>query len=570
MPLDGIYLHLLTDELKSKLIGAKVEKIHQTGKVEMIFSFRARSDAFKLLLSASGNCPRIHFTTKPIENPAKPPMLCMLFRKHLTGAYLTDMVQAGFDRILKLVFSAINEVGDKVKRTVVVEIMAQYSNIILLDENDVIIDSVKRVDKSKSSVREILPSLKYVLPPGQDKLDITKVSADEIIENIVLKDAPLKNAILSVLEGVSPAAAKEISFNAGDPEKNSRDLSFYEKLKLKESLESLENIIVDNKTYPNIISSKDGKLLDFSYMPFLSFGGSVKTVVYKSLSETLENFYFERERLERTKTKSEDLWKTVNNLIERYSRKISAQMAELKNCSGKDEKKLLAELINAYVYNLKKGDSIYRVPNYYNGGEFISAPVKPELTPAENAAKLYKEYKKMKTAEEMLARFIDEGERDLEYLKTVLDELKRADTDKEIAEIRRELTDGGFIKKKSVSKEKKTAPLPPLEFTSPGGFKVLVGRNNISNDKLSLKTAKKDDIWFHIKDAPGSHVILSSGGSDVSNEDIVFSAEKAKYYSGKRGDAPAEVDYTSVKNLKKPAGARPGFVIYHVYKSVRV
>ena len=570
MALDGIFLHLLSEELKEVLIGSKVDKIHQTQKVELVFTMRTRNGAYRLLLSASGNAPRLHLTTHSIENPPKPPMLCMLLRKHLGSATLVDIQQEGLDRILKLVFSSVNELGDRVTRTLVIEIMAQYSNIILLDENGVIIDSVKRVDNTKSSVREVLPGLPYELPPGQNKLSITENTTDEIISAITSKNTKLNNAILSSMEGMSPVLCREIAFRTAGIDAVADELSDGQKAKLAFEFDMLKNTVLNRTVSPNAVADADGKLLDFSFVPITQYGSAAQYLSYESLSETLERFYFERERLARTKSKAEDLFKNINNLIERLAKKISNQMAELEECKDREEKKIFAELINANLYRLSKGSSVYELENYYDDYKTVAIPVKPELTPTENAQRYYKEYRKLRTAEEMLTKLIAEGREELSYLRTVLDELSRAETEREISEIRQELSDGGFVRQKNQGKVKRSQPMPPLEFDAPDGFKVWVGRNNIQNDKLSLKTAMKSDLWFHIQKAPGSHVILSLEGRTPTEKAMEFAAKVAAYYSSGREAGAVEVDYTEVRNLKKPVGSKPGFVIYHIYNSVLV
>ena len=568
MALDGIFLHLLAEELKEILIGAKVDKIHQTQKTELVFTLRTRSGAYRLLMSASGNAPRLHLTTHSIENPANPPMLCMLMRKHLGGATLLDICQEGSDRILKMVFSCVNEIGDRVIRTLVIEIMAQYSNIILLDENSVIIDSVKRVDMTKSSVRQILPSLKYELPPMQNKLDILTSEASEIVDAVIRKDTRLSNAILSSVEGMSPVLCREIAFRTGGIDAVSSELTETQRAKLTFEFEVLKSTVAGRTVAPTAVADADGKLLDFSFIPITQYGSAAKYTSYESLSEVLESFYYERERLARTKSKAEDLFKAVSNLIERLAKKISNQMTELEECKGREEKRIFAELINANLYRLSKGQVVYELENYYDENNIVKIPVKPEFSPAENAQRYYKEYRKLRTAEEKLTELIEQGRQDLEYLRTVLDELNRAETEREISEIRAELADGGFVKHKSNGKVKKNQPLPPLEFTAPDGFRVYVGRNNVQNDRLSFRTASKNDIWFHIQKAPGSHVILETDGKTPTEAAMEFAAKTAAYYSSGREAGAVEVDYTQVRNLKKPAGAKPGFVIYHVYNSV--
>ena len=568
MALDGIFLHLLSQELKEVLLGAKVDKIHQTQKTELVFTMRTRAGAYRLLVSASGNSPRLHLTSHAIENPANPPMLCMLMRKHLGGATLVDIKQVGFDRILKLIFSCINEIGDRVERTLVVEIMAQYSNIILLDEKEFIIDSIKRVDSTKSSVRQVLPALKYELPPSRNKLDILADNAGMIISELTKKDVILSNAILGSVEGMSPVICREIAYRVSASETPANELTATQLEKLKFEFDVLKNTVANRTVSPTAVADADGKLLDFSFIPVTQYGSVAKYTAYESLSQVLEEFYYERERLARTKSKAEDFFKTVNNLIERLAKKISNQMTELDECKDREEKRIYAELINANLYRLSKGAAVYELENYYDENKLVRINVRPELTPAENAQRYYKEYRKLRTAEEKLTELIEQGRQDLEYLRTVLDELNRAETEREITEIRQELADGGFVKHKSQGKQKKNQPMPPFEFTSPDGFKVYVGRNNIQNDKLSLKTAEKTDLWFHIQKAPGSHVVLSLEGKEPTDTALEFAAKTAAYFSSGRQAGAVEIDYTQVKNLKKPAGSKPGYVIYHVYNSI--
>lgn len=570
MALDGIFLRLLAQELQNKLLGARVDKIYQTQKVELVFLMRTRNGAYRLLLSASGNAPRLHLTEQQIENPANPPMLCMLLRKQLASAVLTDIEQIGFDRILKLGFIATNELGDRVRRTLVIEIMAQYSNIILLDENDMIIDSVKRVDATKSSVREVLPSRPYTLPPQQNKLDILTSDTQDIISAVSNKEKRLSDALLNVVQGMSPTLCREVAYRAGAADTYAQMLSDSHKKMLAFELDILKNTIQNGTVAPTCVADADGKLLDFSFIPITQYGSAVQYRSYESLSELLEGFYYEKERLIRTKSKAEDLFKAVNNLIERLAKKINNQMLELEACKDRETKKIYAELINANLYRLAKGTPFYEVENYYDNNQTVKIAVKPELSPSENAQKYYKEYRKLRTAEDMLTKLIAQGRDDLAYLRTVLDELNRAETEKEIAEIRSELADGGYMKRKTGAKQKKSQSLPPLEFVSPDGFKVYVGRNNIQNDKLSLKTAAKTDMWFHIQKAPGSHVILALNGEKPTETAMEFAAKTAAYYSSGRESGSVEVDYTEARNLKKPVGAKPGYVIYHVYNSVLV
>lgn len=571
MATDGIFLHFLKNEIADFATGAKVDKIYLPSKYEMVMTLRTRTESKKLFISVGGNAPRLNFTDYTPENPAKPPMLCMLLRKQLTGAVVTGIRQAGLDRIIFIDFNATDEIGDRVKRTLVIEIMAQYSNCILLDENEVIIDSLKRVDASKSSVREILPKLPYRLPPAQNKADIRSVPVREIVEQADLQaNKKLSSALLGVISGMSPLVAKEIAYRVtlGDPEVST--LSDNAKERLIHELNGLKQLIENGESAPCRLKDENGKYLEFSYLPLTLYSNSAKIEKCGSLSEILDSFYYEREKFQRAKSKAEDLFKAVSSLTERTARKINMQREDLKATDDMDTKRLYAELINSALYSLKKGDKEYNIPNYYDDYNMLTVPADPLLTPSQNSQKYYKEYRKAQTARKVLTEQIEKGIEDLEYLATVEDELKRSETEKELNEIRAELSACGFLKSKTGTKNKKNAPMPPIKIEAPDGFIVYVGRNNLQNDELSFRRAQKNDVWFHAQKAPGSHVVLSTDGKEPTDRAMEFAAETAAYYSSVRERGMVEVDYTKIRNLKKPPASRPGFVIYHIYNTVYV
>lgn len=571
MAIDGIFLHFLKNEIADFAIGAKVDRIYLPTKYELVLVLRTRTQTKKLFISVSGNSPRINFTEFTPENPMTPPMLCMLLRKQLCGAVITDIRQIGFDRILMIELDATNEIGDRVRRTLVVEIMAQYSNCILLDENGIIIDALKRVDSSKSSFREILPQKEYKLPPQQNKYSITDDSPEKIAEAVLgYRDKRLSGAIISTLAGISPLISKELAYRVALSDADISELTDAMKDRIVHELTFLSETVKERKVRPCYLTDNDGAYLDFSYMPLTLYDNSAKVNFTETLSEILDMFYFERERLQRAKSKAEDLFRTVASLIERITKKLNVQREELLSCEDMETKRLYAELINANLYSLDKGRTVYELQNYYDGYNTVMIPVQPHLTPSQNAQRYYKEYRKSQTAKRMLSELIEKGTADLQYLLSVQDELSRASTERELAEIRTELSSAGFLKSKTGTKNKKNSPLPFLEFVSPGGFKVFVGRNNIQNDNLSFKKASNNDIWFHSQKAPGSHVILSLEGREPAPRDMEFAAETAAYFSSVRDRGMVEVDYTKVRNLKKPAGANPGFVIYHIYNTLYV
>lgn len=571
MAIDGIFLHFLKNEISEFAIGAKVDKIYLPTKYELVLGLRTRTQSKKLFISVSGNSPRINFTEYTPENPMTPPMICMFFRKQLQGAVITDIKQIGFDRILMLEFDATNEIGDRVKRTLVVEIMAQYSNCILLDENGVILDALKRVDASKSSFREILPQRMYKLPPQQDKMNILEDDAHETAQKILLcKDKKLSSAILTVLGGISPLISRELAYRVTLGDTDVSSMSDGAKERLAHELSFLADTVKDNKAKPCYLTDDDGNYIDFSYMPLTLYDNSARVNFTDTLSAIPDIFYFERERQQRARSKAEDLFRTVANLIERTSKKICVQREELCETDEMETKRIYAELINANLYALTKGHTVYEVANYYDDYNVVKIPVEPHLSPSANSQKYYKEYRKAQTAKKMLTELIEKGTADLQYLLSVQDELSRAETERELAEIRAELSQAGFLKSKTGTKNKKNAPLPFLEFEAPDGFRVYVGRNNLQNDNLSFKKASKNDIWFHAQKAPGSHVILSLDGKEPTPAAMEFAARTAAFYSSVKDRGMVEVDYTKVKNLKKPPASNPGFVIYHIYNTIYV
>ena len=569
MALDGILLHLAKKEILDSAQFSRVEKIHQPSREELVIHLRGKGGSKKLLLSVRANSPRIHFTQHAPENPATPPMFCMLMRKRLVNAALIDVRQSELDRVLYIDFDATNEIGDKVKLTLSIEIMAKHSNIILFDEEGKIIDALKRVDLSQSTVRQILPGFRYTSPPPQNKLNILEHSTENIIEQIKsFENKTLSSAILSSLQGVSPLTSRELAGEFSEHFVDEVSDSGFEETSRK--IDELRTIVQSGSGIPFMLKDENSKPVDFSFMPIKQYGTKYLTEEKESFSDLLDEFYFECDRLDRTRQKAQDLVKLLNSAIARISKKISLQQAELKQCADRELLRISAELINANLYRLEKGAAFYDLENYYDENKPIRIKADPSKNPAANAQKYFKDYRKAKTAETMLTELIEQGKNDLQYLETVADALDRASTQAEIEEIRSELVVSGFAKNKRKNSQKQTKLLPPMEYRTTDGFRVLVGRNNMQNDKLSLKTASKSDMWLHTQKFPGSHVIIVSDNKEISDDAIVEAAEIAAYHSKARDAKLVPVDYTYVKHLKKPQGAPPGKVIYHVYYSVNV
>lgn len=569
MALDGIFLSKIKNELLEEIRLSRVEKVHQPSREELVIHLRGKTGAKKLFLSIRGNSPRIHLTEHAPENPAVPPMFCMLMRKKLLNAQLTDIRQSGLDRILYLDFDATNEIGDKIKLILSIEIMAKYSNIILFDGNGKIVDAMKRVDLSQSAVRQILPGFNYIAPPPQSKLNIIDHTTENIIAQIkTFSTKTLSSAVLNTLQGASPLTCRELCGDFAELYTDEVSDRGFEILAGK--LNFLREIITSDSGTPFMLKDENGKPIDFSFFEINQYGSKYRAEVKENYSSLLDEFYFEADRLERTRQKGQDLVKLLGSAVARVSKKLALRQAELEHCADKEVLRINAELINANLYRLEKGAVFYDLENYYDNNKPIRIKADPSRSPAQNAQKYFKDYRKAKTAEQLLTGFIEESKQELAYLETVADSLERADTQAEIDEIRNELSLSGYVKKKKGADKKSTKTLPPIEYKTKDGFRVLVGRNNVQNDKLSLKTAAKSDMWLHTQKFPGSHVIIVSDNKEISDDAIVEAAEIAAYHSKARDAKLVPVDYTYVKNLKKPQGAPYGKVIYHVYYSVNV
>ncbi|MCM1544035.1 MAG: NFACT family protein [Ruminococcus sp.] len=568
MALDGIFLSKVRDELCEKAVGLRVDKVQQPSRDEVVLNLRGKSGAYRLLICVRADSPRVHFTAHSIENPPVPPMFCMLLRKYLTGALITDVRQQELDRILFIDFSASNEIGDRVNLTLCVEIMGKYSNLILINQDGMVVDSAKRVDITTSSVRQILPGIEYKLPPKQDKLCLENHEADEIIGKIkVQKDKYLSSAIMSTLQGVSPIISRELAYKACFDDVFVREMTALQFEALKAQVEKIKAELHHNGNV-YMVCHPDGKPKELSFISISQYDVSMPVKEYDSVSALLDEFYYERDRINRINLRGHELIKLLNNLLDRTARKVSIQAEELKKCGQKDDLKLYGELITSNLHLLQKGSAFYDVPNYYDNMNTVRIACNPALTPTENANKYYKEYRKAKTAEGMLQKLIVEGENEIAYFESVLDALSRADTDSELSAIRQELTLGGYVKHKGGKKQKAPKELPPIEYMSSDGYRILVGRNNVQNDKLSMKTANNNDMWLHTQGFPGSHVIIENKGGEVSDQSIEEAAAIAAVYSKAKDSSLVPVDYTKVRFLKKPVGAKPGKVIYHEYYTI--
>ena len=544
MALDGIYLHLLKNEISDRVTGCRVDKIYQPSKDEILFTFRTRNGTEKLLLSAKADCARIQFTSAHIENPKKPPILTMLLRKLLCGGVLKEIRQDGFERILTLVFDCRNDLGDPVIYNVIIEIMGRYSNIIITDETDKIIECIKRIDALKSSVRQILPGLKYALPPAQHKMNILTDDVSDIENAMAASHCQKRSkAAQEVLQGISPIVAREIEYG--------------------KTLTELKNDI--QHPIPTVVMLDGPK--DFTFFEPKQYDGMCQLKTFDDFSSLIDYFYYEQVRHDRIKQRSNDLFKHLTTLKERAVRKAINRQNELEECKDKDKFRIYGDIITANAYALKKGSFFYDLQNFYDNNAEIRIPADPTLSPSQNAQKYYKEYRKKQVAESKLNDFIAEAEDEAAYLESVIDSLSRAESDSEITAIRTELYESGFLSKRG-TKNNKQKKLPPKKYISSEGFTIYVGRNNVQNDQLTLKTAKNYDLWFHVKDAAGSHVIVTAVKDKPFTDTLIRQAAMLAAHNSKAaGSSNVAVDYTIVKNVHKPNGAKPGMVIYDNYNT---
>ncbi len=568
MALDGIFLRHIKTELEGILTDARVSQVYEPNRDELIINLRTFDGNKRLLLSTRADSPRVGITEYSVENPDKPPMFCMLLRKRLTSAKLTAIRQPGLERILMFDFDCINELGDRVMLTLVVEIMGKHSNIVLVDEKGLIIDALKRVDVTLSSKRLVLPSLIYEMPPSQDKLSIEIEDTYSIIDAIEnSEENRLDKAILNALTGVSPIICRELSYIATGAVDTDKDLmSGTEWLKLEEAIGELKYEVLNPKSYVVALKNNQGKLFDFAFMPISQYSDSAEKFEYDSFCKALDAFYHIRESLERMRVKSHTLSKLVFNNIERLSRKISVQKIELEKCQDREILRQKGDLIGANMHLIKKGAPFADVINFYdeNAGT-IRIALDIAKTPQQNAQKYYKDYAKAKTADKMLRVQIENSTEELAYLETVADEIARAESEQDLSGIRQELIAEGYLKEtKSEKNNRKQQKLKPdfREYETSDGFKVLVGRNNRQNDLLTLKTASKNDLWFHTKDIPGSHTVILTEGREVTETSILEAAQIAAYFSKAKDSSQVPVDYTVIRRVSKPQGAKPGKVVY--------
>ncbi len=566
MAFDGGFTYKMISELNTAQ-QSHIDKIYQPSRDVLVFLLRKKGFAKRLIISAKSGAARVHFTDEKYDNPAVPPMFCMLVRKHFSSARFLGAVGKGFERVIELNFETTNEMGDRVCQRIICELIGSQSNIILVASDGRILDAVRRSD-IETSRRIIQPGAIYEYPESQGKLDPLKNDTDTILKELLKRgEVPLSRALLDTVDGLSPLVCREISHRAGS---NDAPLSGSDISAVREGLSAIVGEL-SGEAKPCLLLKDDGTPADFSYTEIKQYGDAYRTEFFGSLSELLDAYYREREAAANIKRLSADILKLVNNLITRAEKRLNIRREELKACKDRENLRIYGELIKANLHMISGGSSFAEVQNFYDENlGIIRIPMDPALTPAANAARYFKEYKKSYNAEQTLSELINKDCSEIEYLSSVLESIARCTCAADIAEIRQELSVAGYLRTSSANGRKRDVSTPPAEFTSPDGYRVLVGKNNTQNDLITTRIATKGDLWFHVKGIPGSHVVVMCSGNEVSDETVIFAARLAAKNSKAATSSNVPVDYTPVKFVKKPNGAKPGMVIYTTNKTVFV
>lgn len=578
MPLDALCLRALVHELTPQLIGSRVEKIYQPDRDEVVLALRGgAAGACRLLLTAAPSAPRMQLIAQNRENPATPPMFCMLMRKYLQGGKLREIQQPDGERIATLVFDTTDEMGERVTRSLVCELMGRYSNIILCGSDGRIIDAVRRVDGDISGKRQILPGLYYRDPPAQEhKVNPYTISPAGFQAALAVADGAqrLDKWLLSSFFGLSPLLSRELSHRAtGDTAVQISQLSEAQKAHVCEVYFDFIHNLLENGGKPYLLTKTEDKaVFDFSMVPIAQYENAATVAQVASFSDLFTQFYEKKARHERMNRKAGEMLRTVTAARDRLLRKLSAQQEEILQTQNREHNRHMGELIMANLYQLEKGMHSVNVINYFEEScPTVEITLDLRYTPQQNAQRYFKLYTKAKTAEQMLTQQIAHGEQELQYLESVLEAVEQAENEADFAQLHEELVQTGVLSnKQKKGARQKPAKSAPYEYCTTDGFSVWAGKNNLQNDLLSLKTAYKTDMWFHTQKLHGSHVILVCDGQTPSDEAMTQAAMIAAYHSKGRTSSLVPVDYTAVRNLKKPNGSKPGFVIYHVYQTAYV
>ena len=566
MAFDAFFMKAVLEEIRAVALGARVEKIHQPSRDTVILQLRCEGGREKLLFSPNPAAPRLHLTGANPENPPEPPMFCMLLRKHLSGARLSQITQLPMERMAQFFFDCTDEMGYPVKKQLVVELMGRTCNLYLLDGDGRIIDCLRRIGLDESAKRAALPGLRYQLPEPPQKQNPEEMTQEEFTRLLSDPGADvLSDRLMDCLGGLSPLVCREASlFAAGSTDAR------VDSLEIADAAEKLYLFFREHLLHPApyVYTLPDGTPKQFAFCPIRQYGDCTKV---DSFSRLLDGFYALRGKKEAMAQKSQGLRKTVNNLRQRLERKLALQEKELAEAKERERLRQLGDILTANLHKIQKGQTKVLAEDFYDEEmKVVEIPLSALLSPQQNAARYYKEYAKKKTAEKELTRQIELGGQELEYLQSVLEELSRAGSDQELEEIRRELQEGGYIRGDSGKKTVKKGKLQPMRFVSTDGYPIYVGRNNYQNQELTFKLAGKDDLWLHAQKVHGSHVIISCGGTKPPDDTVTQAAQLAAHYAETTGGQNIPVDVTPVRQVKKIPGGKPGMVIYHTYRTVIV
>ncbi len=568
MALDGISIHALVHEFNEKLLNGKINKISQPEREELLITINTAEGNKRLLISANASLPFMYITEENKPAPQTAPGFCMLLRKHIGAGRIIEISQMGLERAVRFKIQHLNEMGDITFKYLYVEIMGKHSNIIFCNEENMILDSIKHISSAVSSVREVLPGREYFIPAQEGKINPVECNEDYFKNKVLKRSESIYKAIMSSFIGISPTIANEICYRAHlDSDVSCASLFDEHKDSLFNEFQKLmQDIINNNYSFNIIIDQSTDKPVEYAPLS-LSMYGDYSIRDYSSMSEVLVEFYAQRNAYTNIRQKSADLRKIISNHIERASKKLDLQLKQQKDTQKKDKYKLYGELLHTYGYEAKPNDKSITVINYYDNKE-LTIPLDPDISAADNAKKYFDKYAKLKRTAEALDTYIEQSKQELELLQSIEVALNIAENEADLKDIRKELSDHGFIKKHAGSKKEKSKKSKPLHFIDDNGFDIYVGKNNYQNDELTFKFATGNDWWFHTKKIHGSHVIVKSNGKELPDSTYEYAAELAAYYSSGRDSDKVEIDYLQKKNVKKPASAVAGFVVYYTNYSL--
>lgn len=565
MAFDGVTIAGIVSELKDKLVGNRIYKIAQPEKDELILTVKGSCGQVRMLMSADASLPLLYLTGKNKTSPMTAPNFCMLLRKHLQNARIVSVVQPGLERIVRFELEHLNEMGDLCRKYLIIELMGKHSNIIFCDDKDMIIDSIKHISGMVSSVREVLPGRSYFIPKTQDKAELLECSMDEMAAVLKAKSLPVYKAIYTGFTGVSPCIAQELCYRAGvDADRPSSELEGGALDRIVSEISGLADCI-KNKEFSFNVVYENNQPAEYAAIRLSSYAQD-QSRSFESISALLEYYYAEKNVITRIRQRSADLRRIVQTALERNVKKYDLQMRQLQDTEKREKYRVYGELLNAYGYGVETGAKSMEALNYYDD-QMITIPLDPTLSAGENAKKYFDKYQKLKRTYEALATLTKETEEEIDHLKSISTSLDIALKEEDLVQIKEELIESGYIRRKGNAKREKVTSRP-FHYVSSDGYHIYVGKNNYQNEELTFKFATGNDWWFHTKGIPGSHVVVKANGEELPDRVFEEAGKLAAHYSQARGQEKVEIDYTQKKNVKKPNGSKPGFVVYYTNYSL--